>query len=97
VRKVVNKSVKTSANVAKNHPHASSPTPRTGSQTSGRERAQASAARKNVPITKTVMNVDSFVANESASSPPISAGWYFRGRSRKRNTTTISASVMHAM
>ena len=52
---------------------------------------------KNVPITKTVMNVDSLVANESASSAPINAGWYLRGVARKRNTTTISASVSDAM
>ena len=36
----------------------------------------ASATRKNVPATKTVMNVVSFVAKLSASSAPISAGWW---------------------
>ena len=50
-----------------------------------------------MPATKTVMNVDSLVAKLSASSAPISAGWWRRGRSRKRNVTASSASVMHAM
>ena len=49
-----------------------------------------------MPATKTVMNVDSLVAKLSASSAPISAGWCARGRSRKRNVTAISASVMQA-
>jgi hypothetical protein len=42
------------------------------------------------------MNVVSLVAKESASSAPTSAGWWRRGRSRKRKVTTISASVIEA-
>ena len=57
----------------------------------------ASASMRNVPATNTVMNVDSLVAKLSASSAPISAGWWRRGRSRKRNVTASSASVMQAM
>jgi hypothetical protein len=49
-----------------------------------------------VPATNTVMNVVSFVAKLSASSTPISAGWWRRGSSRKRKTATSSASVMQA-
>jgi hypothetical protein len=42
------------------------------------------------------MNVDSLVAKLSASSAPNAAGWYRRGRSRKRKATTSMASVSAA-
>ena len=98
----MNSTVKTSTNAASPHAHGSQPTDATV-RTSGASRSpwrrawNASAATKNVPATKTVMNVDSFVAKLSASSAPISAGWWRRGVSRKRNVTASSASVMHAM
>ena len=49
-----------------------------------------------MPATKTVMNVVSLVAKLSASSAPINAGWWARGRSRNRAVTAISASVIAA-
>jgi hypothetical protein len=42
------------------------------------------------------MNVVSFVAKLRASRTPITAGWWLRGASRKRNTATSIASVMQA-
>ena len=75
----MNRTVNTPANAASAQPHASSPTLLIGFQTSGRVGGAISAARKNPPITATVMNVDSLVANDSASSAPISAGWPLRG------------------
>ena len=97
VRKTVNRTVKTSAKAASAHAHASHPTRRDGAhqrrvaEARGGATWSASAAMKNVPATNTVMNVDSLVAKLSASSAPISAGWWRRGRSRKRNVTASSA------
>ena len=97
----MNSTVKTSANAARNHAHASQPT-LTQACTIGACRKPAardcaiSATPRNVPNTKTEMNVVSLVAKLSASSAPISAGWWRRGRSRKRKVTTSSASVMQA-
>src|SRR4051794_3491348 len=97
VRKVVKRIVKSAAKHARNQPQPSQPADFTGPQTCLRHGGRASANRKNEPITKTVMNVVSFVAKESASSPPMIAGWYVRGAYRKRQMATIRPSVMHAM
>ena len=68
------KSVKSPAKAARNQPQPSQPAAVTGPQTCGRHSGIASATRKNEPITKTVMNVVSLVANEAARQRPISAG-----------------------
>jgi hypothetical protein len=102
VRNVVKRMVKTAAKAASAETHGAQPTDATArtspaaAQLPPRARCTASATRKKLPPTKTVMNVVSFVAKERASSAPISAGWWDRGRSRKRSVTTMSASVMHA-
>ena len=75
VRKVVKSSVKVPAKAASAQPQPSQPAARIGPQTCSRVAGSASAMMKNSPITKTVMNVVSLVANESASSPPMTAGW----------------------
>ena len=103
----MNSSAKTAAKAAVPHAHAAQPTestaPSSGASRSERparraaSSSRAATAPKNVPATKTVMNVDSLVAKLAASSAPISAGWWRRGRARKRKTTASSASVMQAM
>ncbi len=90
-------SVNTPAKAASAHTHGFQPAAASAPRIWARPAGTASAARKNVPATNTVMNVDSFVAKLSASSAPISAGWCGRGRSRKRNVTASSPSVMQAM
>ena len=96
------RSVKTARKAASAHAHASQPTDLMARTTCPSRNpctrvCSAIATRKNVPATKTVMNVVSFVAKESASRAPISAGWWARGRSRNRAVTAISASVIAAM
>ena len=83
-------------NAASAQPHAAHPTRVTGPSTARRVGRRASASRKKEPITKTVMNVDSLVANDSASSAPMTAGPWGRGRSRKRQIATIRPRVRQA-
>ncbi len=71
------------------------PTARIGPSSSSRRKIRTPA--KNVKATKPVMKVVSLVAKLSASRAPISAGWWRRGRSRKRKVTTSIASVIAAM
>ena len=74
VRNVVNRIVNEPANAARHQPQPSRPAACTAPQTCLRHGGMHSANRKNVPITKTVMNVVSLVANDSATKSPISAG-----------------------
>ena len=53
------------ANAARHQPQPSSPALVTAPQTCLRHGGMQSANRKNVPITKTVMNVVSLVANDN--------------------------------
>src|SRR3954469_25687646 len=96
MRNVVKRIVNVPAKAASAQPQPSQPARATGPQTWLRVAGMASATRKNERITKTVMNVVSLVGKESARNNPISAGWYVRGRSRKRQIVINRAKVMAA-
>ena len=93
----MNISVKTPANAASAHTHASQPTDSTFAHVSPPLfRSRQNSSTKNVKATKPVMYIVSLTAKPSAISAPISAGCQNRGRSRKRKTTTSSAKLTAA-
>ena len=103
VRKTVNSTAKTIQNTASAYAHGSQPTLRTARTTSpsrqppARRPCTTTAPAKNVKRMKPVMNVDSLVANDSASRAAMIDGPEARGRSRKRKMATSRPSVIAAM
>jgi hypothetical protein len=75
----------------------SSPSRQSAPALLARQDCNATMTIRKEPPTKTVMKVDSLVANESASSAAMMIGPPRRGRSRKRPSATIMPSVMAAI
>ena len=92
----MNSSVKVAANAASAHTHASQPTERSFARVSPPRPSRSSSTAKNVNATKPVMYIVSLVAKPSAISAPTAAGCQRLGWSRKRKTTTNSASEIAA-